>query len=404
MTIGDSICNGYSPVYGKHFAGSKCGIAISSTKNLDQHRKPFFANRGTVGANHFFSSPSGLLINDEFCSSNEIMSGDPSWEPKIIQNITYSRPAVSDIDWSLMCSPDGGGCFTASPLDPSLLELEKQADVIGLRAEDSSYTRELSLEFIPDEYRSAIIPRSTDMWSLPLSPILQNTPSPVDSFSDLQSVLSNSMGWAEHRSELVEKVFDEVTDGSFLFVKTNNVLKLKEILRERGLEVQDIGKTRTRGVLVVLFKSHEFAKRAFTLQKEIGLRMEPPCYTKRYWFKNPSPNFQVVFETTRRLTVKTGKSSSNVKIGDFLMMDARKGVGCIVWGDQMKGHRMRVVNYVGKLIQTDGRIVEKKSLSEPKIVGWISTQCHKTKEKLVLRKSMNKIQDYIYDDGMRAVE
>jgi len=404
MTISDSICNGYSPVYGKHFAGSKCSIAQSLTKNLDQHRKPFFANRRTVGARQFFSSPTRLLINDEYSASNEMMSVNPSWEAKIIQNIIYSRPTVSDIDWSLTCSPDAGGYFTASPLDLSLLELEKQADGIGSRTEDLSYTRELSLEFIPDEYRSAITSRSTDMWSLPLSPILQNTPSPVDSFSDLQSVLSNSMVWAEQRSELVEKVFDEVTDGSFLFVKTNNVLKLKEILRGRGLEVQDIGKTRTRGVLVVLFKSHEFAKRAFTLQKEIGLRMEPPSYTKRYWFKNPSPNFHVVFETTRRLTVKSGKSSSNVKIGDFLMMDARNGVGCIVWGDQMKGHRMRVVNYVGKFMQTDGRIVEKKSLSEPKIVGWISTQCHKTKEKLVLRKSMNKIQDYIYDDGMQAVE
>jgi len=402
MTISASICDGYSAVYGKHFAGTKYSIAQNLTENLDQHRKPFFANRRTVGAHQFFSSPTGLPINDEFSYSNEIMSGDPSWEPKIMQNITYSRRTVSDTDWSLTCSSDAGGCFTAPPLDASLLGLEKQADAV-LRAEDT-YARELSLEFIPDEYRSAIIPKSIDMWSLPLSPIQQNTPSPVDSFSDLQSVLSNSMLWSEHKSELVEKVFDEVTDGSFLFVKTNNVLKLKEMFRKRGLEVQDIGKTRTAGVLVVLFTTHEFAKRAFTLQKEIGLRMEPPSYTKRYWFKNPSPNFHVVFETTRRLTVKSGKSSSNIKIGDFLMMDARKGVGCIVWGDQMKGHRMRVINYVGKFMHADGRIEEKKSLSEPKIVGWISTQCHKTKEKLVLRKSMNKIEDYIYDDGMQAVE
>jgi len=396
MTISTSICNGYSSLYGKDFASPKCSIAQSSTKNLDQHRKPFFANRRSAGTPQIFSSPMGLPTNDEYSSSSEIMSGDLSWETKMIQNIAFSRPTFSDIEWSLTCSPDAGECMTAPPVDLSLLELEKWCDGIKLRAE----TRDSSQEFIPDEYRSTILQRSTDMWSLPLTPILQDTPSPVDSFSDLQSGLTNQMLWSEHWNELVEKVYDEVTDGSFLFVKTNNVLKLIEIFRKRGLEIQDIGKTRKPGVLVVLFTTHEFAKRAFTLQKEIGLRMEPPCYTKRYWFKNPSPNFHVVFETTRRLTVKSGKSSSNVKIGDFLMMDARKGVGCIVWGDQMKGHRMRVVNYVGKLMHTDGQIVEKKSLSEPKIVGWISTQCHKTKEKLVLRKSMNKIEDYIYDDGM----
>jgi len=403
MTISASRCNGYSQVYGKHFAGSKCSIAQGLTENLDQHRKPVYASRSTVGAPHFFPSPTGLPINDEYSSSNEIMSGKSFLKPKMTQNITYSRPTVSDIDWSLTCSPDSGGCLMVPDLDASLLDIEKQTDDIGFTAQDP-YTRELSLDFVPDTYRGAIFPRSTNMWSLPLSPILRNTPSPVDTLPDLHSVLSNIMLWSEHRNELVEKVYDEVTDGSFLFVKANNVQNLKKMFRERGLEIQDIGKTRTPGVLVVLFTTHEFAKRAFTLQKEIGLRMEPPCYTKRYWFKNPSPNFHVVFETTRRLTVKSGKSSSNVKIGDFLMMDARKGVGCIVWGDQMKGHRMRVVNYVGKFMHTDGQIVEKKSLSEPKIVGWISTQCHKTKEKLVLRKSMNKIEDYIYDDGMQAVE
>jgi len=83
------------------------------------------------------------------------------------------------------------------------------------------------------------------------------------------------------QDELVEKTFDELMDGSFLFVTTNNVGELKLILRWRGLEVQDIGKTRTPGVLVVLFKRHESAKRAFTAQQEIGIRMVPPSNTKK---------------------------------------------------------------------------------------------------------------------------
>jgi len=82
-------------------------------------------------------------------------------------------------------------------------------------------------------------------------------------------------------TELAEKTFDELMDGSFLFVTTNNVGELKVILRERGLEVQDIGKTRTPGVIVVVFERHESAKRAFTAQQEIGIRMVPPSNTKK---------------------------------------------------------------------------------------------------------------------------
>jgi len=207
----------------------------------------------------------------------------------------------------------------------------------------------------------------------------------------------------EDDTELVEKTFDELMDGSFLFVTTNNVGELELILRERGLEVQDIGKTRTPGILVVLFKTHESAKRAFTTQQEIGMRMVPPRFTKKNWLKNPSPKFHVIFETTRRLTVKYGKSSCNIKVGDFLMTDARMGKGCLILADQMKGRRLRVVGYIGKFRRADGIILEQKSLSERKIMGWISTQCHKTKEKFVFRRSMNEIEDYVYV-GMQALE
>lgn len=249
------------------------------------------------------------------------------------------------------------------------------------------------------------------MFSPPPSPILQASSSPIeDAVFDWKNLLSNSIlekrniFGSEYGREIVEKTFDESTDGSFLFVTTNNVEELKVIFYELGLEFQDIGKSRTPGVLVVLFKTHEFAKRAFTTQKKIGVRMEPPRLTRRYWFKNPSPQFHVVFLTTRRLTVKCGKSSSNVKVGDFLMVDSRSGIGCTVLADQMKGHRLRVVGYIGKFMHTDGRIVEKKSLSDPETVGWISTQCHKSKEKFVVRVSMNEIEDYLYNGGMQAVE
>jgi len=301
--------------------------------------------------------------------------------------------------------------YMASPtLNTSCLGVGEPAPGIAGRVKNSC-DRELSMDLVLEDCLGLMVPRSINMWSPPPSPIFQNSPTPIEEhFSDLQSIFSNtilqsrSIVGQDNNMDIVEKTFDETMDGSFLFVTTNNVEKLQIILRERGLDVQDIGKTRTPGVLVVLFKTHEIAKRAFTTQREIGIRMLPPKFTKRYWFKNPSPKFTVVFETTRRLTVKAGKSSSNVKLGDFLMTDAKKGRGCLVLADQMKGHRMRVVGFIGKFMTTDGRIIEQKSMSKQIIEGWISTQSHQTLQKFVLRKSMNKVEDYVYEDGFRLLK
>jgi len=301
--------------------------------------------------------------------------------------------------------PDFMGCLKTPTLNTSWLEVQEPTATLAGRAKEN-FDRELSIDLLKEDYQ-----RSINMLSPPPSPLFQNSPSPVeDNFSDLQSTFSQpisqlrSIAGKYNCIELREKTFDEATDGSFLFVTTSNVEKLQLLLRERGLEVQDMGKTRRPGVLVVLFKAHKFAKRAFTTQKEIGIRMIPPNLTNRYWFRNPSPEFPVLFETTRRLTVRTGKSSSNVTIGDFLMMNAKEGRGCLVLADQSKGRRMRVVGYIGKFMCTNGRIVEQKSMLKQEYIGWISIQNRMTKEKFVLRKSMNAIEDYVYDDGFRLVD
>jgi len=347
-------------------------------------------------------------MSDGYYSGNEMMSGEVPLESEFQHNLTqYSRPIQKESDWTLTYCPNVG--FMGAPTMTSCIGLEEQKTIIPERFQDH-FPSQLSIKVLPKEYRRFMEPGITSMYTPPLSPIFQTTPSPVeDTFSDLQIGFSNSMNMRtrvgkEDGIELVQKKFDESTDGSYLYVTTDNVDVLKFIFRERGLGIQDIGRTRTPGVLVVLFKTHEFAKRAFTTQQEIGIKMQPPSFTKRYWFKNPSPKFHVIFETTRRLTVKSGKSSSNAKVGDFLMTDARIGKGCLVLADQMKGHRMRVVGYKGKFICTDGIIKEQKSMSERKFVGWISTQCHKTKEKFILRKSMNEIEDYIFDDRREAFE
>jgi len=73
----------------------------------------------------------------------------------------------------------------------------------------------------------------------------------------------------------------------------------------------------------------------------------------------------------------------------------------------LKGHRLRVVGFVGKFKSIDGRIIEKiaaPAMEDRTVIGWISTQCNKTKKKFVLRKSGNRIEDYVHDNRMKALE
>jgi len=206
---------------------------------------------------------------------------------------------------------------------------------------------------------------------------------------------------------LLEKNYDEVHDGSYLFVRTDNPKRLVSILNERGCYVKDIGKSKTPGVLLVLFQTHKMAKRAFTTQRDIGLQMVPHSCTIKNWWRNPAPNFHVMFENKRRLTVKNGRSIDKMKVGDFLMIDARRERGCTIWADQMKGKRLRIVGFVGRFRNMNGCIIERHappSDEEKTVIGWISTVCNKTKIKLVVRLTGNKIEDYVFNRSKSYLE
>jgi len=394
-----SLSKGYDKVYRKHF-NSK-----SLTENLDDPQKPWYAPNNFAEDCAFFSSSSGSPMSVEYFADGELISEEASWDLDLqLDRFGDSCPMRRDLDEKLTYCQDAVGYLAAPTSSWSCIEEVNQRAVIP-ESYQGNFSSERSSDVLPDEYRRFMKP----MWSPPASPTFQATPYQVeDAFPDLQIVMSNPMRMniapGRQDDSPQEKIFDEMSDGSFLFITTHNVAQLKVILRERSLQVQDIGKTRTPGVLVVLFKTHESAKRAFITQQEIGIRMEPPSCTKKNWFKNPSPKFHVIFETTRRLTVKAGKSSSNKKLGDFLMTDARNRRGCLVLADQLKGHRLRIVGYIGKFKRKDGFIIEQKSIFERTLVGWISTQCHKTNENFVIRKSMNKIEDYLYNDAIQAVE
>jgi len=236
-----------------------------------------------------------------------------------------------------------------------------------------------------------------------------------DTFS-VSSVFSEPIAWKSTFSKASDEaqgrnhacvdynLLDDSKDGSFLFVTftqrvDNPEQELKRILREREFTVLDVRRTKDTDVFFVLFDKHSTAKRAFTSQRDIQLRMVPPKKSKKNWFKNPAPNFHVQFETKRRLTVKKGKSTTKTNVGELLMKDAKHNQGCKIWADQLKGQRLRIVGYVGRLMLPDGSIVENTeppSKTNKSVVGWISTRCNLTRTDFVERKSGITLREYYY--------
>merc|ERR1719233_2063257 len=98
---------------------------------------------------------------------------------------------------------------------------------------------------------------------------------------------------------------------------------------------------------------HPIARKAFTMQKQIGLRSVPPKNSRRIWLRNPSPRFLVKFETKCQLVVKRGKKECHDIVGELLK-------GCLFSADQLKGHRIRVASCEGSFKFPGGRIVEMK--------------------------------------------
>jgi len=181
---------------------------------------------------------------------------------------------------------------------------------------------------------------------------------------------------------------------SNLFVTWSGTkVELYKKIKSYNLLVRNILTTVDDNIYDVIFVSHPFARKAFTMQQQIGLRIVPPKNSRRSWFRNPSPNFIVKFETKCRLVVRKGKAELHDVVGELLE-------GCLICADQLKGHRIRVACCEGSFKFPGGKIVEMKGLpnnsKEKTSLGWISYRCKYTKESLVIRKSMNKLGDYVY--------
>jgi len=183
-------------------------------------------------------------------------------------------------------------------------------------------------------------------------------------------------------------------NGSNLYITwSGSKAELVEKLQKLNLEVRDIFSTSDENVCNVIFKSHPIARKAFTMQHIIRLRIVPPRNSHRIWMRNPSPTFLVKFETKRRLVVREGRAECHDIVGELLE-------GCMITADQLKWHRMRIVCCEGQFMFPGGKIVEMRAVpcksNERVSLGWISYYCKYTKESLVIRRSWNMLSDYIY--------
>jgi len=174
-------------------------------------------------------------------------------------------------------------------------------------------------------------------------------------------------------------------------------MELLEKFNDLQLPVE-IYRTLDPKVYNVVFKTQAKARRAFSIQKEIELRMVPPKQSNRLWLMNPSPNNIVKFETKARIIARRGKSTSQDIVGTFLMSKSSERKGCIIWADQLKGNRIRIVGCEGRFMFPDGTIkyLQKQASKGAKPIGWVSYRSRQSKEYFLLRRSGNTMSEFLY--------
>merc|ERR1719193_1142952 len=188
----------------------------------------------------------------------------------------------------------------------------------------------------------------------------------------------------------------QLNGGSNLFITWSGAKEaLAEKLQSFKLKGREVLSTKDKNICNVVFESHPIARKAFTMQRQIRVRIVPPKNSHRIWFRNPSPTFLVKFETKCRLTIRKGKAEWHEVVGELLE-------GCLITADQLKGNRIRVICCEGNFVFPGGNTVEIKGVSsnseKNSSLGWISYRCKHTNELFVVRRSWNKLGDYLYNE------
>jgi len=187
----------------------------------------------------------------------------------------------------------------------------------------------------------------------------------------------------------------QLNGGSNLFITWSGAKEaLAEKLQSFKLQVREVLSTGDKNICNVVFESHPIARKAFTMQRQIRVRIVPPKNSQRSWFRNPSPTFLVKFEIKCRLTVRKGKAECHGVVGELLK-------GCLITADQLKGNRIRVICCEGSFVFPGGKTVEmmgvQSNSSKKTSLGWISHRSKYTNESLVIRRSWNRLEDYVYN-------
>merc|ERR550534_2718168 len=214
----------------------------------------------------------------------------------------------------------------------------------------------------------------------------------VEKFKKTEAVSENESLW---KGSLDYKEY-HFNGGSNLFVTwSGSKAELVEKLQNFKLKVREVLRTNDSNICNVIFLTHPIARKAFTMQKRIRLRIVPPKHSHRIWFRNPSPSFLVKFETKCRLSVRRGKAECHEVVGELLK-------GCVITADQLKGSRIRVKYCEGSFKFSCGKVVEMKGFQNKSdkntSIGWISYRCKYTNESFVIRRSWNKLTDYVYNE------
>lgn len=293
---------------------------------------------------------------------------------------------------------------SCTPIPSSMIfpEIPPALDLEGSYAQDPGYPRRISCNInlgtvssvpgtpVTGDATSANPGGSTPATSIKSSSLreeIENAVTTVDAKEEV-NLWTGGLNYEEY----------QLNGGSNVFITWSGAKEaLAEKLRSFKLQVREVLSTRDKNVWNVVFESHPIARKAFTMQRQIRVRIVPPKNSHRIWFRNPSPTFLVKFETKCRLTVRKGKAECHGVVGELLK-------GCLITADQLKGNRIRVICCEGSFVFPGGKTVEMKGVqtnsSKKTSLGWISYRSKYTNEFLVTRRSWNKLEDYVYSEQL----
>jgi len=291
---------------------------------------------------------------------------------------------------------------SCTPIPSSMIypEVPPALDLEESNTQDFGYPRRISCN-INSGSVSAVpgTPATGDATSANLG---RNTPATSTNSSSLREAIENVRTTVATKEEVNlwtgSLNYEEyrLNGGSNLFITWSGAKEaLAEKLQSFKLQVREVLSTTDKNVCNVVFESHPIARKAFTMQRQIRVRIVPPKNSHRIWFRNPSPTFLVKFETKCRLTVRKGKAECHGVVGELLK-------GSLITADQLKGNRIRVICCEGSFVFPGGKTVEmmgaQTSSSKKTSLGWISYRSKYTNEFLVIRRSWNKLEDYVYNN------